>query len=271
MTSRTIAYRILGVCAAGAAMLLSACSSGKPYSLIASLPSTDHVVVGTIDVSNGQCAVHFASLDWGDFYTPPCKVVKDQSGFKSFNIAGAEVQFGAVDSGFKLLNTPPKLPGANVSATPATGTAAKPAAATTAAPAAGTAVAAAAPTGEDFPAQWLVQPYPGTIKLVGQNPGFPLNSAKLNIIGGDAMFDADFKVPVFKPLHVRAIVVANEHGDFRLVFNPHLTASQTSGGNYDITLVSEGTGISGNIWDSHGFDSWSPAQPPTWTASIDNN
>jgi hypothetical protein len=271
MTSRTMTHRIVRVGALGALLTLFGCSSGKPYSLVAELPANDHLVVGSIEVNDGQCAAHFASLDWADFYKPTCKVLKDQSGFKSFEINGTQIDLGAVDNGFKVLTSPPKLPGANVATAPAaaaTGAAAKTAAAATPAPAASTAVAAATTPGEDFPAQWSVAPYPGKLDMAGQNPGYLLSSDSLQINGGDATLDVTFKA-AYKPIHMFAIVVANEHGDFRLVFNPHVTAALSGGGNYDVSLVSEGEGISGTVWDSHGFDSWTPSLPPTWAVKSD--
>ncbi len=267
MTSRAMTQWIASAGAASALLLLFGCSSGKPYSLVAELPANDRLVVGSIEVNGGQCAVHFASLEWADFYKPSCTVVKDQSGFKSFNIGGTEIQFGAVENGFKLLNNAPKLPAPNVTAAPVAATG-KAAAAATPAPAASTAGAAAG-TGEDFPAQWAVAPYPGNLHLAGQNPGYLLATDNLQINGGDATLDVTFKA-AYKPLHMFAIVTANEHGDFRLVFNPHITAQLSAGGNYDVSLVSEGEGISGNLWDSHGFDSWTPSLPPTWAVKADD-
>ena len=271
MTSRAIVHWVVRAGAVGALLLLFGCSSSKPYSLVASLPATDHVVIGTINVHDGHCEVRFASLDWADFYAPSCEVLKDQSAFKSFKIGGTQIDFGAVDNGFKVLSVAPKLPGANVAAAPAAATGAKAAAAPakTTAPAPSTAAAVATAAGEDFPTQWTVTPYPGVLNLAGQNPGYLLASNKLVIQGADAMLDVTFKA-AYKPLHLGAIVAANDHGDFRLVFNPHVTASLTSGGNYDVELVSEGAGISGNIWDSHGFDSWTPSLPPTWGVLSDS-
>lgn len=272
MTSRAITHRIVGAGAVCAALLLFGCSSGKPYSLVAQLPQGDHLVVGAINVNNGQCDAHFASLDWSEFYAPSCKVLKDQSAFKSLNIGGTQIDFGAVDNGFKVLSVAPKLPGANVTTAPAapTGAAAK-AATKTPTPAASTApVPMSTAPGEDFPAQWAVVPYPGEMNLAGQNPGYLLASNKLTIQGGQAMLDVTFKA-AYKPLHMGAIVVANDHGDFRLVFNPHITAALSAGGDYDVNLVNEGSGISGNIWDSHGFDSWTPSLPPTWAVLSDES
>lgn len=268
MTSRA-SHWILRAGAVGAVLLMFGCSSSKPYALVAELPASDHLVVGAITVDNGHCTAAFASLDWADFYKPSCEVLKDQSGFKSFKINGAQLDFGAVDNGFKLLTSPPKLPAPNVAAAPAAGTGkSAPAAAATPAPAASTAAPAASGTGEDFPAQWAVAPHPGNLHMAGQNPGYLLASDSLEINGGEAVLDVTFKA-AYKPLHMFAIVTANEHGDFRLVFNPHITAQLSAGGNYDVSLVSEGEGISGTVWDSHGFDSWTPSLPPTWAVKSD--
>ncbi|HEY1991835.1 MAG TPA: hypothetical protein VGH71_05185 [Gammaproteobacteria bacterium] len=275
MLSRVMTHWTVRAGALGALLLLFGCSSSKPYALVAQLPAGDHLVIGAITVNDGQCTAAFASLDWADFYKPSCKVVKDQSGFKSFNINGTQLDFGAGENGFKLLTSPPKLPAPEVAAAPAAGTAAgaKPAAAAKAAapaPAAATAVPAAAATGEDFPSQWALAPYPGNQHLAGQAPGYLLASDNLVIQGGDATLDVTFKTPAYKPLHMFAIVTTNEKGDFRLVFNPHLTSSLTAGGNYDVSMVSEGEGISGTVWDSHGFDSWTPSLPTTWAVKSDD-
>jgi len=276
MTSRAVTHWILRAGAVGALLLLFGCSSSKPYALVAQLPANDHLVIGAITVNDGHCTAAFASLDWADFYKPTCDVLKDQSGFKSFKINGTQLDFGAVENGFKLLTTPPKLPAPNVTAAPAAGTGkaaiaatGKPAAAATPAPAASTAAPAATGTGEDFPSQWAVAPNPGNMHLAGQNPGYLLASDALDINGGDAVLDVTFKA-AYKPLHMFAIVTADEKGNFRLVFNPHITAQLSAGGNYDVSLVSEGEGISGTVWDSHGFDSWTPSLPPTWAVKSDN-
>src|SRR5579863_3619655 len=98
MTSRAVIKWTVRACAVGAALLLFGCSSGKPYALVAQIGSGAHLVVGTIEVSDGQCHARFASLDWADFYNPDCKIMKDQSGFKSFDIDGKQIDFGAVDN-----------------------------------------------------------------------------------------------------------------------------------------------------------------------------
>ena len=270
MTSRATHW-ILRAGAVGAVLLMFGCSSSKPYALVAQLPAGDHLVVGAITVNDGQCTASFASLDWADFYKPSCKVVKDQSGFKSFNINGTQLDFGAGDNnGFKLLTSPPKLPAPDVAAAPAAATGAKPAAPAPA-PAASTAAPAAGATGENFPGQWMLAPHPGNQHLAGQAPGYLLASDNLVVQGGDATLDVTFKTPAYKPLHMFSIVTANEKGDFRLVFNPHLTSTLTAGGNYDVSMVSEGEGISGTVWDSHGFDSWTPSLPTTWAVKSEDN
>ena len=274
MLSRVMTHWTVRAGALGALLLLFGCSSSKPYALVAQLPAGDRLVIGSIAVSDGQCTAAFASLDWADFYKPSCKIVKDQSGFKSFSINGTQLDFGAAENGFKLLTSPPKLPAPDVATAPAGATGAKPAAAAKAAapaPAASTAAPAAAATGEDFPGQWALAPYPGNQHLAGQAPGYLLASDNLVIQGGAAQLDITFKTPAYKPLHMFAIVTANEKGDFRLVFNPHLTGTLTAGGNYDVSMVSEGEGISGTVWDSHGFDSWTPSLPTTWAVKSDDS
>ena len=273
MISRALIRWVFCVGAVGAALSLSACSSGKPYALVADLPSGDHVVIATINVANGNCTVRIASLDWNDFYTPACKVLKDQSGFKSFSINSTQVDFGAVDAGFKVLGTPPKLPGVEAAAAPAAATGKAAVAAAPAkpaeAPAASTAAAAPGAAGEDFPSQWTVQPDPGQQHLVGQNPGFLLTSNKIMVTGGACMLDVTFKA-TYKPLHMPCIISGDAKGNFRLVFNPRTTGVLSAGGNYEVTMVSEGSGISGVIWDSHGFDDWTPSLPPQWTVSSED-
>lgn len=270
MISRASIRWIVCVGAVGAALALTACSSSKPYALSANLTSGGHLVVATIDVNGGNCQVRMASLDWNDFYKPDCSVLKDQSGFKSFKIGGTQVDFGAVDAGFKVLGTPPALPGPDAAPAPAASTkagaaAAKPAAA---APAASTAAAPAA-AGQAFPSEWVVDADPGQQHFVGQNPGFLLTSNKLMVSGADCMLDVTFKA-TYKPWHMACIATADSKGNFRFVFLPRSTGALTGGGNYDVQFVSEGSGISGVIWDSHGFDSWTPDLPPQWTASVDN-
>ncbi|HEV2332765.1 MAG TPA: hypothetical protein VGV16_06345, partial [Gammaproteobacteria bacterium] len=218
MISRASIRWIAYAGAIGAAFALTACSSSKPYALSANLTSGGHLVVATIDVANGNCSVRMASLDWNDFYKPACSVLKDQSGFKSFKIGDTQVDFGAVDTGFKVLGTPPALPGVDAAAAPAAGTKAAAAAAKPAAtPAASTASAPAAAAGEAFPSVWTVDADPGQQHLVGQNPGFLLTSNKLMVSGADCMLDVTFKA-TYKPWHMPCIATADTKGNFRFVF-----------------------------------------------------
>lgn len=258
----------VGLCSA---LLLSAgCSSSKPYTLVAQLLplSQGKIVAATIDVNGAACAVRVMTVASPKPWTPPCLLVKDQPGFKSFTIAGTQVDFGAVANGFKALSaTLPALP--------------TPAAATSVAPAAATGKTAPAPTTPSsqtaaaapavvapalFPDEWSLAPSPGHVTLQGQNLGFLITSATLDIRGSQGMLDITFKAS-YSPLHLDCTVVTNAHGDFNLIFNPAQTSNLTGGGNYSIQLVSEGTSITGNVWDSHGFDSWTPSLPPQWVAT----
>lgn len=257
---------VLRSAAVTAALLLFGCSSGKPYALVASLAVNDPIQAASIEVDAGRCTLHVASLYYKDLYVPSCKINKDESNFKSFIIDGQQVNFGAVDNGFKILGTIPHLPPSDLNLqAPAAGTGK--AAAATPAPAAATGAAAAAlaATAEAYPAQWSVQPYPGHMKLSPQSLGFLATSASMTVSGGDLALDVTFKGN-YLPLHMKGMVTANEHGDLRLIFNPRATSGLTGGGSFDIQFTSQGQGIEGNVWDSHGFDSWTPALPTQWSA-----
>ena len=75
--------------------------------------------------------------------------------------------------------------------------------------------------------------------------------------------------------YTEIVAFANKHeitllGDDRhlsILAYPNNARFNDGGGNYDLQLTSEGTGITGNVWDSHGFDSWTPTLPPQWTAT----
>jgi hypothetical protein len=256
-----------GLCVA---LLLAGCTSSKPYTLVAQLLplSQGRIVAATIDVNGSGCVVRVMIAGSAQAWSPVCIVRKDQSGFKSFMIGATQVDFGAVANGFKVLSaTPPTVP------TPSAATAKIPAAASIKpASAAATATAQAAPATPDnsapisFPDQWSLSPYPGNVKLQGQNLGFLITSATLDIHGSQGMLDVTFKAS-YSPLHLACTVISNAHGDFNLVFHPAEASKLTGGGNYNVQLVSEGSSISGNVWDSHGFDSWTPGLPPQWVAT----
>ncbi|MHB8424349.1 MAG: hypothetical protein ACYDB9_04215 [Gammaproteobacteria bacterium] len=259
-------------CAAGAVLVLFGCSSSsKPYTLVAQLPPLSQqarIVAATIDVQGSICNVRIVTLDASKAWRPVCLVNKDQPTYKSLTIGGQEVDFGAVGNGFKVLSaTLPTLPGlASSAASAATGAAAakvKAATATQAPAAASSPVAqVAAPS---FPEQWNLSPYPGHVKLQGQNRGFLVTSAILTINGSEGTLDVTYKTS-YKPLHLKCTVIANQKGNFTLLFNPSKSVNLTGGGNYSVLLSSEGESISGNIWDSHGFDTWTPSLPPQWVA-----
>lgn len=259
-----------GMCAA--LISLVGCSSSKPYTLVADLPSSSsgQIVAATIDVSGGACSVRVMLVASPNTWTPSCQVSKDQSGFKSFVIDGTKVDFGAVANGFNVLSsTLPAIPvpSASTAAAPASATVGKSkAAAQKAAAASADSNSASAATAPAFPTQWSSVPYAGTITLQGQNVGFLITSAKLDIHGSQGILDVTFKAS-YSPLHLDCTVIANQHGDFSLYFNPPLISRATGGGNPTVQLVSEGSSITGNIWDSHGFDTWTPSLPPQWVAT----
>ncbi|HET7922206.1 MAG TPA: hypothetical protein VFM15_05570 [Gammaproteobacteria bacterium] len=248
-------------------LLAAGCSSSKPYTLVAqTLPLTQsRVVAATIDVKGRACTVRVMISDTTKVWTPVCTVLKDQSGFKSFNIGGTQVDFGAVPSGFKVLSASlPTIPAPSTAAAPAA--ASVKVAAAAAKPAAAPAPAQPALAPAVFPEEWGLSLYPGRVSLQGQNLGFLITSAKLDIQGSNGQLDVTFKAS-YSPLHLDCTVLTNSHGDFHLIFNPAEASRLTGGGNYNIQLVSEGSSITGNIWDSHGFDSWTPSLPPQWVAT----
>ncbi|MHB8404247.1 MAG: hypothetical protein ACYDCJ_02385 [Gammaproteobacteria bacterium] len=239
---------IAGVCAVGATLALFGCSSSKPYTLVAQLQSLSQqgrIVAATIDVVGDSCSVRIMLLDSLKAWTPLCFVKQDQTTYKSLLIGGQEVDFGAVGTSFKVLSTTmPTLPASALSnsATPSGG------------------------SGAGFPSQWNQSPYPGHVKLEGQNSGFMVTKATLTINGSQGILNVIYKVG-YAPLHLECTVLANQRGDFTLMFNPTKLAKLSAGAHYDIPLSSEGSSISGNIWDSRGFDTWTPSLPPQWTAA----
>lgn len=262
-----------GLCVALA--VSAGCSSSKPYTLVAQLLplSQGKIVAATIDVNGAACTVRIMIAGSATAWAPVCILNKDQSGFKSFTIDGTKVDFGAVANGFKVLSaTLPTLPvpAAATAAAPATASA-KPGSAVTASPVTQPAADAVVAVPATFPDQWSLSPYPGNVKLQGQNLGFLITSATLDIQGSRGVLDVTFKAS-YSPLHLTCTVISNAHGDFNLVFSPAETSKLTGGGNYNVQLVSEGSSISGKVWDSHGFDSWTPGLPPQWVAnSVSSN
>jgi len=247
------------ICAAGAILMLFGCSSSKPYTLVAQLPLLSQqtgIVAATIDVNGLACNVRIVILNSPKAWTPVCFVKKDQTTYKSLLIASQEVDFGAVGSGFQVLSTTlPTLPAPSNSA-PGANTAK------------GANFAPASPNsaGTGFPSEWSQSPYPGHVVLQGQNSGYLVTNATLTINGSQGILDVTYKTG-YAPLHLECTVSADQRGDFTLMFNPTELAKLSPGANYNIPLSSESSSISGNIWDSRGFDTWTPSLPPQWVAA----
>lgn len=248
----------------GALIGLSACapstSTGQSaYTLTAQLPSLfqqTRIVAANIDVNGLSCSVHIVTLDSTKAWAPVCLVKQDQPTFKSFSIAGQQVDFGAVGDTYRILQS-----GLTILPTPvdAATTAAKPAAGSSI----DTTVAPAAQGPLTLPQTWNLIPYAGQHTLRGQNTGFMVTSAMLTINGSLGMLAVSYK-NTYAPLHLQCTVTANKKGDYTLLFNPMDLAKINGAGGYTIQLISEGQAISGNIWDSRGFDTWQPNLPPQW-------
>ena len=276
-----------GLCILGMAAimlgLIGCSSSPKGYTLLAQLPpnSKDQLIMmAAIDVEGHVCNV--TVLTWSTLspWNPACVVNQDQATHKNFTIDGQQVDLvGDAVNGFKLSNQSSlKVPlPATAAPTSKTAVAAaiakavnnpnqkpKEVKAPTAAPASGTSatVAAAAP-GQAFPTQWKIALFPGHKQLVAQNLGYLVNSAGIDINGSACKLHVVFKVR-YPPYNLDCIVTTNQRGDLTLLFSPFTVASAAKSATNSVLLVSEGESISGVIWDSHGFDSWTPSVPPSW-------
>jgi hypothetical protein len=262
---KSSAYRwAVLVLAASVLSVLSACapssSTGQSaYTLSAQLPSLfqqTRIVAAHIDVNGLACSVRVVTLDSTKAWTPVCFVKQDQPAYKSFTIAGQQVDFGLVGDSFRVLQS-----GLTSLPTPVD------AATTTAKPAVGgsvnNTVAPAAQGPLQLPQTWKLVPYAGQHTLRGQNTGFMVTSAMLTINGSQGILAVSYK-NTYAPLHLQCTVTANKKGDYTLLFNPVDLARITGVGGYTIQLISEGQALSGNIWDSRGFDSWQPNLPPQW-------
>ncbi|HVC28863.1 MAG TPA: hypothetical protein VNF48_04865 [Gammaproteobacteria bacterium] len=258
MSNSAIYHYFTSTCALGAMLLLIACSSSKPYTLVAQLPSgpqQGRVLAATIDVDGLACNVRIMLLNSNKAWAPVCFVKQDHPNFKSFLIANQQVDIGTVGDGFQVLNSMvPTLPAPqpNISTTTSKGVNNPP----------------ASPTTDDssFPNEWSQSSYPGHVVLQGQNTGYLVTKATLTINGSQGMLDVTYKTG-YVPLHIECTVLANQHGDFTLIFNPAELNKLSPGANYNISLTSESAGISGNIWDSRGFDTWTPSLSPQWVAA----
>lgn len=289
-------FRWVARCGAATSVLLvlfgCSSSSNKAYTLMAQLPPASKqqlIMMATIDVEGSTCNVTVMTWSPNKPWTPSCTVNQDQPTHKNFTINGQPVDIVAVSDGFKVSNaislTVP-LPAST--AAPATTarvaetakidsqtkagsapaaslvvTKAKGSATTTAPASASVAAAVTTAPGQAFPTLWNLALFPGHEKLVAQNLGYLVKSAGINIDGSACELDVVFKVR-YPPYHLDCAVTTNKRGDFTLLFNPFKVATAASSGTNSILLTSEGQSISGVIWDSHGFDSWTPSVPPSW-------
>jgi len=284
--------------AASVLVVLFGCSSGsnKAYTLMAQLPPTSKqqlIMMATIDVEGSACNVTVMTWSTNKPWTPSCTVNQDQPTHKNFTIDGQQVDLVAVGDGFKVsdaisLTVPLPASSAASAATANMATTAKvdtkskskgkskdktatslmtskaKGNATTAAPASASVVtAASAVAGQAFPIQWNLSLFPGHEKLVAQNLGYLVKSAGISIDGSACELDVTFKVR-YPPYHLSCTVTTNKRGDYTLLFNPFSVATAALSPTNSILLTSEGASISGIIWDSHGFDSWTPSVPPSW-------
>lgn len=226
-------------------------ASPQSYTLVAELvpiANGGNIVAAVIDVNGGGCNVRVVTLASDKAWLPACRVVKDQSAYKSFKIAGQDVDLGEVNGNFRILDAPlPRIP-------VAAGTRSGVAAATTGSP--------------EFPDTWDVEPYPGRLKLAGQNLGFMITRALLTINGSEGTLDVSYKT-TYTSLHLSCTVTTDQDGDFNLTFDPASLQQIAGRGTYSVQLISEGQSIAGNTWDADVFSTWQPALPPRWVRVSD--
>ncbi len=277
-------------CIAGILMILFGCSSSKPYTLVAQFPSTSKqlIMMAAIDVEGSACKVTAMTWSINQPWTPSCVVNADQPTHKSFTIDGQQVDMDVDADGFKVSNTPSlTVPFPASSAAPATTakvaatavaeakakgkskamvsamSAKTPGNASSVAPAAASAADATTVSSADFPIQWKVTLFPGHKKIIAQNLGYLVKSAEIDVDGSACKLDVVFKVR-YPPYHLDCMASTNQRGDYHLLFNPYIVAKVAASATNTILMVSEGSSISGVIWDSHGFDGWTPSVPPSW-------
>ena len=281
-------------CTAGILLMLFGCSSSSSnaYTLMAQLPPTSKqqlIMMATIDVEGTACNVTVMTWSDNNPWTPSCTVNQDQPTHKNFTIDGQQVDLVGVGDGFKVSNAitlmvplpSSNAPSAVTAAASATAkteakntsknmlTAAlkesktKSSSATSAPTSASAVTAASATPGQAFPSQWNLAIFPGHKKLVAQNLGYLVKSAEIDIDGSACKLNVTFKVR-YPPYHLDCTATTNKRGDYTLLFSPFKVATAASSATNSILLESEGASISGMIWNSHGFDSWTPSAPPTW-------
>jgi len=261
-------------------VLIGCSSSPKGYTLLAELPpnSKDQLIMmAAIDVEGAACNVTVLTWSTDNPWTPPCTVNQDQPTHKNFTIAGQQVDLVGVADGFKVSNQVSLMVPLPATAAPTSKTAVaaaiakadantrpKETKASTTAPASATSNATAvAKPGQVFPTQWKMALFSGHKQLVAQNLGYMVKSAAIDINGSACKVSVVFKVR-YPPYNLDCMVTTNKRGDLNLLFSPFIVANAAKSATNSILLVSEGESISGIIWDSHGFDSWTPSVPPSW-------
>jgi len=284
-------YRWIARCGAACTLLLlfgCSSSSNSGYTLIAQLPPNSKqqlIMMAAIDVEGITCNVTVLTWSNNKPWTPTCTVDQDQPTHKTFTIDGQQVDIAGVTDGFKVSNaislTVPLPASSAVSAATANVASivqagiknkskeSKPkvATATTAPTSASAVIAASATNGQPFPTQWNMAIFPGHEKLVAQNLGYLVKSAEIDIDGSACKLNVAFKVR-YPPYNLDCTVTTNKRGDFTLLFSPFKVATAASSATNSILLESEGASISGVIWNSHGFDAWTPSAPPTWRVRV---
>ncbi|MGH8278589.1 MAG: hypothetical protein ACRETQ_03370 [Gammaproteobacteria bacterium] len=278
-------------------------SSSNSYTLLANLAAmgpTQRIVMAAIDVTGSSCKVSVLTADSASLWQPSCSVNQSSATHKSFTIDGQQVVMDGANGSFKVSNSPSlTLPVVTHSvataainaaegttavtpAKPAAGNAKKAAPAksakakekkagkagekamtASAAPAAASAAAPVPATGQAFPDKWVQSPYPGQWDLAAQNLGYLVQSATANIDGSQCKIDVVFKVK-YPPYHFNCIATSDASHNFTLIFNPYIVAQKALSPTSQIVFASEGQSITGVVWDSHGFDAWNPAVPPSW-------
>lgn len=246
--SRNVCPGVFAVCLLA---LLGGCApaaSPQTYSLVAQVvpvSSQGNIIAAVIDVVGESCTVRVVTLESARAWVPVCLITKDQRSYKSFIIGGHAVNMGEVSGSFEVLSSPlPSIP-------------------VTAATHRGTVTAVAATGSPAFPDTWNMEPYPGHLKLRGQDAGFMIINALLTINGSEGVLEITYK-STYTPLHLTCTVTTDQNGDFKLSFDPTALVQIAGRGTYTVNLVSEGQSITGSIWDSSEFATWHPALPPRW-------
>lgn len=244
--------RVAVLCFVAVQTVLGSCTpaSPPPYTLVAQVASAadeGEIIAAVIDVHGGGCNARVVTLLSPKAWIPGCRVIKDQDAYKSFEIAGRSVDLGEVNGSFRILGgTLPVIPVA-----------------------AGTrAVAVTSADRPVFPDTWELRPYPGRLKLQGQNTGFMVTNALLTINGSVGMLAVTYKT-AYAPLHLSCTVTTDQNGDFQLAFDPGALVQIAGRGTYTVDLMSEGQNITGTAWDSSAFAQWQPAMPLRWVRVSD--